>query len=142
MKLASFQWGGKRHVGIVSADGSELTPLACDASRGLLALIEQLSSGAAMPQASGTRLPLAAVQLDAPLPRQRRNLFCVGRNYRSHAKELAASVFKDSGKQEDGWPMVFMKLPDCVVAPGADVEMPRAGSALVSEQIDYEAELA
>ena len=41
MRLASWNWGGRSHDGTVSADGSELTPLAVpDASRGALALIE------------------------------------------------------------------------------------------------------
>ena len=142
MKLASFLWGGKRHVGVLSSDGRELTPLDFDAARGVLGLVEHLSAGKDMPGASNPRLALAAVQLDAPLPRQRRNLFCVGRNYRAHAKELAASVFKDSGAKEDGWPIVFTKPPECVIAPGANVELPRAGSSMVSQQIDYEAELA
>jgi 2-keto-4-pentenoate hydratase/2-oxohepta-3-ene-1,7-dioic acid hydratase in catechol pathway len=142
MKLASFQWGGKRHVGVLSSDGRELTPLAFDAARGALGLVEHLSAGKEMPGASGARLALSAVQLEAPLPRQRRNLFCVGRNYRAHAKELAASVFKDSGAKDDGWPIVFTKPPECVIAPGANVELPRAGASFVSEQIDYEAELA
>ena len=142
MKLATFQWGGKRNVGVLSADGSELNPLEFDARRGLLALVGHLAGGGALPKAAGPRLALSAVLLDAPLPQQRRSLFCVGRNYRSHAHELADSVFKDSGKKEDGWPIVFMKLPECVVAPGADVELPRASSGFVSEQIDYEAELA
>lgn len=142
MKLATFQWSGQRHIGLLSPDGAELTPLVFDASRGLLALVEHLAAGGALPGAAGARLALSSVQLDAPLPRQRRSLFCAGRNYRSHAAELAGSVFKGSEKKEDGWPMVFMKLPECVVAPGAAVELPRAGSTLISEQIDYEAELA
>ncbi len=142
MKLASFQWGGRHRVGVLSADGRELTPLAFDAERGVLALVEHLSAGGAIPPVSGPRLALAAVQLQAPLPRPRRNLFCVGRNYRAHARELAGSVFKDSSTQDDGWPIVFTKPPECVIAPGANVELPRAGSSLISEQIDYEAELA
>jgi 2-keto-4-pentenoate hydratase/2-oxohepta-3-ene-1,7-dioic acid hydratase in catechol pathway len=142
MKLASFQWGGRHRVGVLSADGREITPLAFDADRGALALVEHLSAAGAMPPVSGPRLALSAVQLAAPLPKQRRNLFCVGRNYRAHAQELAGSVFKGSSSTDDGWPIVFTKLPECVIAPGAPVMLPRIGSALVSEQIDYEAELA
>lgn len=142
MKLVSFQWGGKRHVGAVTADGREVTPLECDAARGALALVEHLSHGGGLPPAAGPRLALSALQLDAPLPRQRRNLFCVGRNYRAHAKELASTVFQGQDGNDDGWPMVFTKPPQCVVGPGAHVEMPRADSGFISEQIDYEAELA
>ena len=28
MRIASWSWGGRDHVGIVSADGREVTPLA------------------------------------------------------------------------------------------------------------------
>lgn len=40
MRIASWSWGGRDQVGLVSADGRELTPLAlADASRGALGLI-------------------------------------------------------------------------------------------------------
>jgi 2-keto-4-pentenoate hydratase/2-oxohepta-3-ene-1,7-dioic acid hydratase in catechol pathway len=35
------------------------------------------------PQGEG--LPLSAVRLLAPIPAPRRNIFCVGKNYREHA---------------------------------------------------------
>ncbi len=142
MKWVSFQWAGKRQVGSLSADGRDVQPLALVASRGVLDLIERLASGGAMPPATGPRLPLSAVQLEAPLPRQRRNLFCVGRNYRAHAAELAGSVFKGSAPKDDGWPMVFSKPPQTVIAPCAKVELPRSSQGPVSDNIDYEAELA
>ena len=66
-------------------------------------------------------------------------IFCVGRNYHAHAKELQASVFKDSNADTKAWPIVFTKVPECVVGPTDDVQLP---GAAVSEQIDYEAELA
>ncbi|MDP3083073.1 MAG: fumarylacetoacetate hydrolase family protein, partial [Rubrivivax sp.] len=80
---------------------------------------------------------LADVQLEAPIPLPRRNLFCVGRNYHAHAKELHDSVFKDNTADPESWPIVFSKVPESVVGPGADVMLPGA----VSNQIDYEAEL-
>ena len=83
-------------------------------------------------------MPLAEVRLIAPLPQPRRNLFCVGRNYRAHAKELQASVFKDNAKVVDAWPIIFSKVPESVVGPGDEVRLP---GATVSSQIDYEAEL-
>jgi 2-keto-4-pentenoate hydratase/2-oxohepta-3-ene-1,7-dioic acid hydratase in catechol pathway len=142
MKVATFRWGGRRAVGLLSADASEITPLALPGDRvgavGALALIEAIVEGQSVPPASGPRLPLAAVTLEAPLPRPRRNLFCVGRNYRAHARELAATVFADVAKKEDGWPIVFTKVPESVIGPGAPVVVP----AGVTEQVDYEAELA
>ena len=140
MRLASWSWGGRDHVGTVSSDGSELTPLACgDASRGVLPLVEALSRGEPLPRASGARLPVQVVSLRSPLPMPRRGLFCVGRNYRAHAEELASTVFRDSTASAEGWPMVFTKFAETVIGPFDPVPMPRAE---VSTQIDYESELA
>jgi 2-keto-4-pentenoate hydratase/2-oxohepta-3-ene-1,7-dioic acid hydratase in catechol pathway len=84
-------------------------------------------------------LPVSALTLRAPLPRPHRNLFCVGRNYRAHAAELASTIFRDSPKQEDQWPIVFTKVPECVIGPADEIKLP---GARISSQIDYEAELA
>lgn len=141
MRIATFRWGGKRHVGRLSDDGAEVTPLALGAraeSRGALALIEAQSEGCDVGRAAGPRLPLAAVTLEAPLPRPRRNLWCVGRNYRAHARELAGTIFKADDQAIDRWPIVFTKVPECVIGPGAPIRLPRG----ISEQVDYEAELA
>ena len=139
MRIASWQWGGRRHVGTVSPDGRELTPLSVpDASAGALVLVQALARGEGLPPAAGTRLPLEAVTLDAPLPRPRR-IFCIGRNYRAHAAELATTVFRDVVAKEESWPIVFTKLPECVVGPHDTVRLP---GGLVSQQIDYESELA
>ena len=145
MKLAAYWWGGKRHVGRLSEDGSEVTPLAVgDAGQalGALAVIDLLVQGKSMPPNAGARLPLSAVKLDAPFPRPRRNIFCVGKNYREHAKEFTASGFDTSAPTPadavPDVPIIFSKVPDCVIAPGAAIRLPTG----VSEAIDYEAELA
>jgi len=91
-----------------------------------------------MPGPAGPRLPLAAVQLEAPLPRPRRSLWCVGRNYRAHAQELKGTVFK-ADERVDQWPIVFTKVPECVIGPADEIKLP---GARISSQIDYEAELA
>jgi 2-keto-4-pentenoate hydratase/2-oxohepta-3-ene-1,7-dioic acid hydratase in catechol pathway len=140
MRFASWSWGGRFQAGTISADGREATPLAlADASLGALPLIQALARGEALPPAAGPRLAVDAIALRAPLPRPLRSLFCVGRNYRAHAAELAGSVFRDSAPKEDQWPMVFTKLPECVIGPHDGVRLP---GAAVSEQIDYESELA
>jgi 2-keto-4-pentenoate hydratase/2-oxohepta-3-ene-1,7-dioic acid hydratase in catechol pathway len=141
MRLACWSWGGRDHAGLASPCGRELTPLALgDASRGVLPLLERLARGEPLPRESGTRLPTEVVRLRAPLPRPRRNLFCVGRNYRAHAEELASTVFRSAKGGDVGeWPIVFTKVPETVVGPFDAVRLP--GRA-VSEQIDYESELA
>jgi 2-keto-4-pentenoate hydratase/2-oxohepta-3-ene-1,7-dioic acid hydratase in catechol pathway len=140
MRFASWQWGGRDQVGLLSACGRELTPLAvADASRGALPLIQLLARGEPLPSPAGARLPIDVVTLRAPLPQPLRSLFCAGRNYRAHAAELATTVFRESRPVEDEWPIVFGKLPECVVGPHDDVRLP---GAAVSSHIDYEAELA
>jgi len=140
MRIASWSWGGRDHVGTVSPCGREATPLAvAEPGRGALPLIEALARGEALPAASGPRLPVEAITLRAPLPRPLRSLLCVGRNYRSHAAELAGSVFSPTLPKEDRWPMVFTKFADCVIGPHDPVRLP---GAAVSSQIDYESELA
>ncbi len=140
MRIASWRWGGGHHAGTVSPCGREVTPLAVpQPERGALRLIQALARGEPMPRAVGPRLPVDAVELCAPLPRPLRSLFCVGRNYRAHAAELAGTVFRDSLPKEDAWPIVFGKLGECVVGPFDPVRMP---ARQVSVQIDYESELA
>ncbi len=140
MRIATYTHQGRRQVGTVSADGSQVVAFdldPADAQRGLLALVERSTRGEALPEARGEATAIADVQLEAPVPLPRRNIFCVGRNYHAHAKELRDSVFKDNNANPEAWPIVFTKVPECVIANGCDVVLP--GS--VSNNIDYEAEL-
>ena len=72
----------------------------------------------------------------APIPVPRRNVFCVGRNYLDHVKEGDAK----RGLQTPVplHPQFFTKPPSAVIGPGAFIEV----EPQVSEQIDYEIELA
>ena len=140
MRIATFRHHGRTQVGLLAPDGLTLHALglpADAASHGALTLIETAAAGLPLPAAVGPAIALAEVQLIAPLPRPRRNLFCVGRNYHAHAKELRDSVFKANNPDAQAWPIVFTKVPECVVGPDADVRLPGA----ISGQIDYEAEL-
>jgi 2-keto-4-pentenoate hydratase/2-oxohepta-3-ene-1,7-dioic acid hydratase in catechol pathway len=139
LRIATYQWKGQRHVGLVSADGQSVTAFRVDAATahtGALRLIER--GDVAQLPTQGEAVPLSEVRLEAPLPLPRRNIFCVGRNYHAHARELSTSVFKDNNANVASWPIVFTKVPECVVGPSDDVILPGA----ISEQIDYESELA
>jgi 2-keto-4-pentenoate hydratase/2-oxohepta-3-ene-1,7-dioic acid hydratase in catechol pathway len=140
MRLASWRWGDRMHAGRVDARTNEVIPLAVTRPEsGVLELIEYTVAGEALPNESGTRLPLSAVTLCAPLPKPQRNLFCIGRNYRAHAEELATTVFNNVLSNEERWPIVFSKVPETVIGPYDPVRLP---SKSVSEHIDYESELA
>jgi len=79
--------------------------------------------------------PLSGFTLAAPIPHPVRNIFCVGKNYAEHARELATSVFKDTLPAH---PIVFSKVPESVIGPGDPIII----DPTVSSAIDYEAELA
>jgi 2-keto-4-pentenoate hydratase/2-oxohepta-3-ene-1,7-dioic acid hydratase in catechol pathway len=110
------------------------------AALGALPIVEMLVRGDALPR-TGAPIALADVQLTAPIPRPRRNIFCVGKNYHAHAKEFAGSGFDSSvksGGEIPAEPILFSKVPESVVGPFDDVVIPVG----VSEAIDYEVELA
>jgi acylpyruvate hydrolase len=77
--------------------------------------------------AGGPDFALDDVELLAPhIPRA---IFGIGLNYAAHAHE--------QGAEPPAAPIVFMKLPSSVVAPGAPVSAPA-----VVKRLDYEGELA
>ena len=85
-------------------------------------------------------VPIGDIAVQAPVPRPRRNIFCVGKNYREHAKEFAHSGFDISAVQGvvPEAPIVFSKLPETVIPHGAEILLDPG----VTEAVDYEAELA
>lgn len=71
-------------------------------------------------------IPLKAARLLAPsLPSK---IICVGRNYVEHAKEHGAEVPKI--------PLIFLKPPSSIIAPGEAIILPPQSS-----QVEHEAEL-
>jgi 2-keto-4-pentenoate hydratase/2-oxohepta-3-ene-1,7-dioic acid hydratase in catechol pathway len=141
MKIAAFLHQGQPGVGIVSADLASVQPFdmsAAERALGALPVIERLADGRGLP-ALLPAIAMTALSLTAPLPKPRRNIFCVGKNYFEHAREFAGSGFDSSAKSGGdipAFPIYFSKVPESVVGPDAAVEMPAASSA-----IDYEAEL-
>jgi len=142
LRIATYRHNNTRHVGRVSSDGLHIQSFEISADiahHGALRLLESVVAGGHWPAVSSQQVAVSDVNLEAPIPLPRRNIWCVGRNYHEHAKELSASVFKDSSTNTQAWPIVFTKVPECVVGPFDSVHLP---GAQVSEQIDYEAELA
>ena len=142
MKIATFDYQGERGVGRVDEAAGTVVPFeltAEQAREGIQCLIEMQVAGKELPP-TVEPLELAAVRLEAPLPRPRRNIFCVGKNYFDHAHEFAGSGFDSSAAKGavPEFPIVFSKVPESVVGHGADIEFDPA----VSSAIDYEVELA
>ena len=72
-------------------------------------------------------VPLAEVELLAPVVPSK--IVCIGRNYREHAAELGNEVPKE--------PLLFLKAPSAVIAPGEAICIPE-----LSQRVDFEGELA
>jgi 2-keto-4-pentenoate hydratase/2-oxohepta-3-ene-1,7-dioic acid hydratase in catechol pathway len=146
MKIAAFRTlahPDQPAVGLVSADLQSVQPFDVPpalCALGALPVVEALVRGEGLPPLRAA-VPLSQVRLTAPLPRPRRNIFCVGKNYYAHAKEFAGSGFDSSAKaggDVPSVPIIFTKVPESVVGPGDAIVIPTA----VSTAIDYEAELA
>lgn len=73
----------------------------------------------------------SAVRRSAPhrFAAPRRNIFCVGKNYREHAHEFAQSVFDSSAVSGavPETPINFSKVPACVIGPGDEIVFDPAG---------------
>lgn len=90
--------------------------------------------------ATTTGVPLSGVRLLAPL-RPIRNLFCVGKNYREHAREFGRSGFDSGslgGNEQPEAPIVFSKPPSTVIGTGDPIPAHRDPF----QSVDYEGELA
>ncbi len=72
----------------------------------------------------------------APIPQPARNIFCLGKNYRDHVRELGGQIDQSAAMPEA--PIVFTKATTTVIGPGDAI--PAHGE--VTQELDYEAELA
>jgi 2-keto-4-pentenoate hydratase/2-oxohepta-3-ene-1,7-dioic acid hydratase in catechol pathway len=138
MKYATYRYEGAIRVGLVSPNGVYVTPLMIGGDP--VFDLHDVFGGKTEPE--GTPIALDRVELLAPIPRPRRNIFCVGKNYAAHAKEFAGSGFDagHTGAPEElpSDPIVFTKAPECVVGQGAAIWAAEG----VTDFLDHEAELA
>ena len=143
MKIAAYQHQGLPYVGVVSVDMTTIAPYQLQqefACLGALPLIEMMALGQSLPPL-GKPVALGELTLLAPLPRPRRNVFCVGKNYLDHVKEIQGSKLGEAqGAMANlpKHPVIFSKVPEAVIGTGAGVDShPHA-----TVELDYEAELA
>jgi 2-keto-4-pentenoate hydratase/2-oxohepta-3-ene-1,7-dioic acid hydratase in catechol pathway len=145
MKFITFRHDGVAHVGALTADGKKIVDLTeAGVASGMLDLIERFDSlrekiGGVV--SSGTTRPVDRIEILAPIPVPRRNIFCVGKNYYDHAAEFGSSGFDSGsvgGNEIPEYPIIFTKPPSSVIGPGVGIL-----SALDPySSVDYEAELA
>jgi 2-keto-4-pentenoate hydratase/2-oxohepta-3-ene-1,7-dioic acid hydratase in catechol pathway len=149
MRFLTFRDASGQHIGLLEEGrvfdvsrlvGTELQRASLD----MLALIEagapaidqirRRLSDPSRPSPSATSLD--DLEVMAPIARPRKNIFCVGRNYREHAIESFRAVGKEVRLPES--PNIFTKAVTTVNGPYADIPFDPA----VSLQVDWEVELA
>jgi 2-keto-4-pentenoate hydratase/2-oxohepta-3-ene-1,7-dioic acid hydratase in catechol pathway len=118
------------HAGItLPFDASDMVSLiaAGDTARDILL---RLATGTSTP-----RLPGSAVRLMAPIPRPRKNVFCVGWNYLEHFEE--GEAVRKTGENLPEHPVFFSKAVTAVIGPHDPIPF----DARVSAKLDWEVEL-
>jgi 2-keto-4-pentenoate hydratase/2-oxohepta-3-ene-1,7-dioic acid hydratase in catechol pathway len=161
MKLATFATAELPHARLGIVQGDEIVDVDL-AARALnitpyehvLDLIEHGDEGMAtaraiVEKAAGRRLRevktfantgaahlLSEVQLFSPIPRPRKNVFCLGLNYAEHARESASTRGQQATTLE--YPLFFTKATTGMNGPYGEIVIDPA----VSTEIDWEAELA
>jgi 2-keto-4-pentenoate hydratase/2-oxohepta-3-ene-1,7-dioic acid hydratase in catechol pathway len=134
MRFATVEHQGKTFVGSVDKAGEKVTPVS-------IGDINDLFRGQRA-EPKGQAIALSSVKLKAPVPVPLRNIMCVGKNYHDHAKEFSASGFDSSSTGAADAiptaPIIFTKVPQSVIGPDEPIRYPTG----VSDQLDYEAELA
>jgi 2-keto-4-pentenoate hydratase/2-oxohepta-3-ene-1,7-dioic acid hydratase in catechol pathway len=69
------------------------------------------------------------IQWHAPIPRPRKDVFCLGQNYAAHAAE--------SGNPPPSAPIYFTKPPTTIIGPGEAIPYPQG----ITTRLDWEVEL-
>ncbi len=152
MKFLTYKTGADLHVGALDESKGVLdlvkaakTLLGKDIPASLRGIIEAGDSAlatarealaAAQAKPEGLFTPLASVTFATPLPGARKNVFCVGRNYKAHIEEMAASMGRTADFPKN--PEFFSKPPTTIVGHEDGVER----HADYTDKLDYEVELA
>jgi len=132
MKLCRFTQAGVTRIGKIVGDAViDLSgiPGVTGSMRALLTALPDLLD--AITAADAPSFALTAVRLEAPINDPQKFL-AIGMNYAAHAAEAAASGIPVPTSQ-----LWFNKQVSCISGPEDAVELP-----LVSDKVDYEAELA
>lgn len=145
MKLKTISIDGRQSVAVQAANGGwvEIGTAGEDLPTDIQGLIERWEeigprvNEIAAGEANGK---LAEATDLAPIPRPRRDIICVGKNYHEHAKEFSGSGFDSSGAGQvvPTSPVIFTKATTSVAGPGSVIP----GWKDVTGTVDYEGELA
>jgi len=148
MYFVTYQYNGLSEAGLLTENSKKVTPITvlgklmgCDlpvalidfipmATKELLLDIRQI-----MTENPDLGIELSHIKLLAPIPKPPRNIFCIGKNYADHAKEI--KNIPSMGEIPE-YPIYFSKLPTSITGPETTI----LSHANITEKIDYEVELA
>ncbi len=144
MRLVTYEDRFGPHVGVVQDDSiialDSLAPDMLALIAGGEALLSQVRDvihevrGGEM--VSWPQVPLDKVRLLAPIPRPRKNIVCLGKNYAAHAVETSRALGRPEHIPEQ--PVFFTKAPTAVNHPEGYIPY----NTTVSTELDWEVELA
>jgi 2-keto-4-pentenoate hydratase/2-oxohepta-3-ene-1,7-dioic acid hydratase in catechol pathway len=171
MRLVTFAHGKTVSIGVLDQANGRVIDLAKAAgvAPDMSAFVALGRKGLAKARAALKKpprraiVPLKKAKLLAPIPKPRRNVFCVGLNYQDHVREFLKSGFDTSGKTNapDGagrqndksgagsgsspptggtapeYPIFFTKMNTSVIGPGALIP----AHLDPTQSVDYEVEL-
>lgn len=143
MKFVTFLHNGTEKFGVWTNEGIVDVSVSKEGERAsdntpqtLLQLIEGGDTALALVQRLVREnkpqylLPVLDVRLLAPIPRPRKNVFCIGKNYVDHVNEMSGNLPQH--------PVVFSKPPTTIIGPDMEIDSHPG----VTEELDYEGELA
>ncbi len=148
MKFLSYELGKKEGYGILNEKNYMVIPMETllrelnkDVPKNLLDFIRAYSDSLigdlkeVLENIKDKGIPLKAVKITAPIKYPRRNVFCLGKNYVEHAKEIknlpsGNTIIPDN-------PIYFSKIADPAIGHMDKVIIPKD----YSNKFDYEVEL-
>lgn len=143
VRLVTFCCQGNEQVGILIEDKIvPINQLLGTKFASMLDLIELITdqhmnaADKAIKSGDYKALPLQEVKLLAPIPFPPRNVFCLGKNYADHAREIKMTKISDTGIPD--CPIYFTKIASPAITDGDDIVF----SPQTTTQVDYEVELA
>jgi len=147
MRFVRYAGGSKPELGIGDGSG-KIMPIAevcryldMEPADSLLQIIDTWNDAmvarACEVATAHASIPEESLQLLAPIPWPRRNVFCLGKNYLEHAKELEGQTANLSGVPE--YPIYFTKTASPAIGPNDPIRM---FQDITHGEVDYEVELA
>jgi 2-keto-4-pentenoate hydratase/2-oxohepta-3-ene-1,7-dioic acid hydratase in catechol pathway len=118
-----------RFCRFLSSDGAHYGLIETSAGQDVISrTVTELPTGPSdFDRGQSVEIPLASTHLLVPVNPSK--IVCIGRNYREHAKELNHPIPSE--------PLIFLKPPSAVLAPGGTILRPVS----LSQRVDHEGEL-